>query len=196
MLKRFFDIFCSLIGITLLSPWFLIICLLQIISSGFPVFYIQKRVGKDNIDFNLYKFRTMKTDSDKLGLLTVGGRDPRVTQLGYYLRKFKLDELPQLINILKGEMSVVGPRPEVRKYVDMYSSSQLEVLSVKPGLTDPSSIKFSNESELLGTAANPEKYYTETLMPLKIEISLNYVRTQTFIGDLKIIFQTFSKIFK
>jgi lipopolysaccharide/colanic/teichoic acid biosynthesis glycosyltransferase len=137
----------------------------------------------------------MKVAQENSSLITIGN-DNRITNIGNILRKYKLDELPQLINILKGEMSVVGPRPEVRKYVDMYSSSQLEVLSVKPGLTDPSSIKFSNESELLGTAANPEKYYTETLMPLKIEISLNYVRTQTFIGDLKIIFQTFSKIFK
>lgn len=196
MLKRFFDIFCSLIGITLLSPWFLIICLLQIISSGFPVFYIQKRVGKDNIDFNLYKFRTMKTDSDKLGLLTVGGRDPRVTQLGYYLRKFKLDELPQLFNVLLGTMSLVGPRPEVRKYVDMYNETQRHVLSVKPGITDYASIEFINENELLAQSNEPEKTYIIDIMPRKLGLNLAYITDQSFFIDLKIILKTILKIVK
>jgi len=195
MIKRIFDIASSLFVLVLASPFFIIISILIKLDSNGAIFFTQTRVGKNNKDFLLLKFRTMRVAQENLSLITVGN-DNRITNIGNFLRKYKLDELPQLINILKGEMSVVGPRPEVRKYVDMYSSSQLEVLSVKPGLTDPSSIKFSNESELLGTAANPEKYYIETLMPLKIEISLNYVRTQTFIGDLKIIFQTFSKIFK
>ena len=195
MIKRIFDIASSLFVLVLASPFFIIISILIKLDSNGAIFFTQIRVGKNNKDFLLLKFRTMKVAQENSSLITIGN-DNRITNIGNILRKYKLDELPQLINILKGEMSVVGPRPEVRKYVDMYSSSQLEVLSVKPGLTDPSSIKFSNESELLGTAANPEKYYTETLMPLKIEISLNYVRTQTFIGDLKIIFQTFSKIFK
>lgn len=195
MIKRIFDIISSFFFLFLFFPFFILLSILIKIDSKGPIFFTQIRVGKNNKDFLLLKFRTMKVAQENLSLITVGN-DNRITNIGNFLRKYKLDELPQLINILKGEMSVVGPRPEVRKYVDMYSSSQLEVLSVKPGLTDPSSIKFSNESELLGTAANPEKYYTETLMPLKIEISLNYVRTQTFIGDLKIIFQTFSKIFK
>jgi lipopolysaccharide/colanic/teichoic acid biosynthesis glycosyltransferase len=195
MIKRIFDIASSLFVLVLASPFLIIISILIKLDSNGAIFFTQIRVGKNNKDFLLLKFRTMRVAQENLSLITVGN-DNRITNIGNFLRKYKLDELPQLINILKGEMSVVGPRPEVRKYVDMYSSSQLEVLSVKPGLTDPSSIKFSNESELLGTAANPEKYYTETLMPLKIEISLNYVRTQTFIGDLKIIFQTFSKIFK
>ena len=195
MIKRIFDIASSLFVLVLASPFFIIISILIKLDSNGAIFFTQTRVGKNNKDFLLLKFRTMRVAQENLSLITVGN-DNRITNIGNFLRKYKLDELPQLINILKGEMSVVGPRPEVRKYVDMYSSSQLEVLSVKPGLTDPSSIKFSNESELLGTAANPEKYYIETLMPLKIEISLNYVRTQTFIGDLRIIFQTFSKIFK
>jgi lipopolysaccharide/colanic/teichoic acid biosynthesis glycosyltransferase len=195
MIKRIFDIASSLFVLVLASPFFIIISILIKLDSNGAIFFTQTRVGKNNKDFLLLKFRTMRVAQENLSLITVGN-DNRITNIGNFLRKYKLDELPQLINILKGEMSVVGPRPEVRKYVDMYSPAQLEVLSVKPGLTDPSSIKFSNESELLGTAANPEKYYIETLMPLKIEISLNYVRTQTFIGDLKIIFQTFSKIFK
>jgi lipopolysaccharide/colanic/teichoic acid biosynthesis glycosyltransferase len=195
MIKRIFDFISSFFFLFLFFPFFLLLSILIKIDSKGPIFFTQIRVGKNNKDFLLLKFRTMKVAQENSSLITIGN-DNRITNIGNILRKYKLDELPQLINILKGEMSVVGPRPEVRKYVDMYSSSQLEVLSVKPGLTDPSSIKFSNESELLGTAANPEKYYTETLMPLKIEISLNYVRTQTFIGDLKIIFQTFSKIFK
>ena len=195
MIKRIFDFISSFFFLFLFFPFFILLSILIKIDSKGPIFFTQIRVGKNNKDFLLLKFRTMKVAQENSSLITIGN-DNRITNIGNILRKYKLDELPQLINILKGEMSVVGPRPEVRKYVDMYSSSQLEVLSVKPGLTDPSSIKFSNESELLGTAANPEKYYTETLMPLKIEISLNYVRTQTFIGDLKIIFQTFSKIFK
>ena len=195
MIKRIFDFMSSFFFLLFFFPFFLLLSILIKIDSKGPIFFTQIRVGKNNKDFLLLKFRTMKVAQENSSLITIGN-DNRITNIGNFLRKYKLDELPQLINILKGEMSVVGPRPEVRKYVDMYSSSQLEVLSVKPGLTDPSSIKFSNESELLGTAANPEKYYTETLMPLKIEISLNYVRTQTFIGDLKIIFQTFSKIFK
>jgi len=195
MTKRIFDFISSFFFLFLFFPFFILLSILIKIDSKGPIFFTQIRVGKNNKDFLLLKFRTMKVAQENSSLITIGN-DNRITNIGNILRKYKLDELPQLINILKGEMSVVGPRPEVRKYVDMYSSSQLEVLSVKPGLTDPSSIKFSNESELLGTAANPEKYYTETLMPLKIEISLNYVRTQTFVGDLRIIFQTFSKIFK
>ena len=196
MLKRFFDIFCSLIGIILLSPLFLIICLLQIISSGFPVFYIQNRVGKDNIDFNLFKFRTMKTDSDKLGLLTVGGRDPRVTQLGYYLRKFKIDEFPQLFNVLLGTMSLVGPRPEVRKYVDMYNEAQRHVLSVKPGITDYASIEFINENEMLAQSNEPEKTYINDIMPKKLALNLKYIKDQNLMVDLKIITKTILKIAK
>ena len=174
-----------MIGIILLSPLFLIICLLQIISSGFSVFYIQNRVGKDNIDFNLFKFRTMKTDSD-----------PRVTQLGYYLRKFKIDEFPQLFNVLLGTMSLVGPRPEVRKYVDMYNEAQRHVLSVKPGITDYASIEFINENEMLAQSNEPEKTYINDIMPKKLALNLKYIKDQNLMVDLKIITKTILKIAK
>ncbi|MFN5793651.1 MAG: sugar transferase, partial [Bacteroidota bacterium] len=158
MTKRIFDIISSFFFLVLIFPLFILISILIKIDSKGPIFFKQIRVGKNNKDFLLLKFRTMRVDQKNSSLITVGN-DSRITNVGNFLRKYKLDEFTQLINILKGEMSVVGPRPEVRKYVDMYSISQLEILSVKPGLTDPSSIKFSNESELLGTAENPEKYY-------------------------------------
>jgi len=196
VLKRLFDIFCSFFGIIILGPLFLIICLIQIFSEGFPVFYIQKRVGKNNTDFSLFKFRTMKKDSDKMGLLTVGGRDPRVTKLGYYLRRYKIDELPQLFNVLFGSMSLVGPRPEVRKYVNLYNESQRDVLSVKPGITDYASIEFMNENELLSQSNEPEKTYVVDVMPRKLELNLKYIADQNFFIDLKIIFKTLLKIVK
>lgn len=196
MLKRFFDIFCSMIGITLLAPLFLLICLLQIISAGFPIFYIQKRVGKNSIDFNLYKFRTMRKDSDKLGLLTVGGRDPRVTRLGYYLRKYKIDELPQLFNVLLGTMSLVGPRPEVRKYVDLYTKEQLTILNVKPGITDYASLQFFNENDLLAQSSSPEETYKKEIMPIKLGLNLKYIEEQSFFVDIRIMVKTVLKIVK
>lgn len=196
MLKRLFDIICSLIGILLLIPFFVIIILIQIISSGFPVFYFQTRVGENNIDFKLFKFRTMNLNADKQGLLTVGGRDPRVTKLGYYLRKYKLDELPQLFNVLFGTMSLVGPRPEVRKYVDMYNSLQNNVLSVKPGITDYASIEFINENELLAQSIEPEKTYINDIMPKKLALNLKYIEYQNLMVDLKIITKTILKIAK
>ncbi|HET6992606.1 MAG TPA: sugar transferase, partial [Bacteroidia bacterium] len=142
----------------------------------------------------LWKFRTMKTDSDKKGLLTVGGRDPRITRLGYYLRKYKIDELPQLINVLTGDMSLVGPRPEVRKYVDMYTPDQLQVLDVQPGITDYASIEYSNENELLAKSADPEKTYIEEVMPAKLKLNMKYISEKSFGTDLKIIFRTIGKI--
>lgn len=196
MLKRLFDIFCSMIGITLLAPLFLLICLLQIISAGFPIFYIQKRVGKNSIDFNLYKFRTMRKDSDKLGLLTVGGRDPRVTRLGYYLRKYKIDELPQLFNVLLGTMSLVGPRPEVRKYVDLYTKEQLTILNVKPGITDYASLQFFNENDLLAQSSSPEETYIQEIMPIKLGLNLKYIEEQSFFVDIRIMVKTILKIVK
>jgi lipopolysaccharide/colanic/teichoic acid biosynthesis glycosyltransferase len=196
VLKRFFDIFCSMIGITLLAPLFLLICLLQIISAGFPIFYIQKRVGKNSIDFNLYKFRTMRKDSDKLGLLTVGGRDPRVTRLGYYLRKYKIDELPQLFNVLLGTMSLVGPRPEVRKYVDLYTKEQLTILNVKPGITDYASLQFFNENDLLAQSSSPEETYIQEIMPIKLGLNLKYIEEQSFFIDIRIMVKTVLKIVK
>ena len=191
-MKRAFDFIFSFIGLILLSPIFLIISLLIALSSKGGVFYKQTRVGKDNIDFKVYKFRSMIVDADKKGLLSIGkdGRDPRVTKIGYILRKNKLDELPQLINVLKGNMSLVGPRPEVRKYVDLYDDNQKEILKVRPGITDIASITFKNENDLLSQSPNPEDYYIQEIMPKKISLSLEYVKTRTLIKDIKLIFKT------
>lgn len=191
-MKRAFDFIFSFIGLILLSPIFLIISLLIALSSKGGVFYKQTRVGKDNIDFKVYKFRSMIVNADKKGLLSIGkdGRDPRITKIGYILRKYKLDELPQLINVLKGDMSLVGPRPEVRKYVDLYDDNQKEILKVKPGITDIASITFRNENDLLSQSPNPERYYIQEIMPKKISLSLEYVKTRTLIKDIKLIFKT------
>ncbi|MFN5371780.1 MAG: sugar transferase [Bacteroidia bacterium] len=195
-MKRIFDIIASLIGIILLIPFFVVIWIGIKCESQGNGFYRQTRVGFKGIDFGLFKFRTMYTGSDKKGLLTVGGRDPRITRLGYYLRKYKLDELPQLFNVLIGDMSLVGPRPEVRKYVDMYTSDQLRVLDVKPGITDYASIEFSNENELLGKSEHPEKVYTEEIMPKKLELNMKYITEQNLATDLKIIWATILKIMR
>ncbi len=194
MLKRIFDFVFSLIGLIILSPLFFVISLLIIFDSKGGVFYIQKRIGKKFKEFGIIKFRTMRPDSDKRGLLTVGGRDSRITKAGYFLRKYKLDELPQLINVFKGEMSFVGPRPEVKKYVDLYNEEQKKVLLVKPGITDNASIEFSNENEILGKYADAEKAYIEIVMPAKLNLNLNYINQQNFINDMKIILKTIFKI--
>jgi lipopolysaccharide/colanic/teichoic acid biosynthesis glycosyltransferase len=194
MLKRFFDIFFSFIGLIILFIPFLIISLIIILDSRGGVFYKQVRVGKDGKDFKLFKFRSMRTDADKAGLLTVGGRDNRITKVGYYIRKYKVDELPQLINVFIGNMSLVGPRPEVRKYVDMYNEQQRSVLKVKPGITDYASIEYSNENEILGKASDPEKVYINEIMPAKLDLNLKYIKDQGALTDLKIIFKTIFKI--
>lgn len=194
MLKRGFDILASLIGLLLLSPFFIFISIAIVINSGFPVFYRQERIGKNELPFSLLKFRTMRKNADKLGLLTVGGRDPRVTPIGYYLRKYKLDELPQLINVLRGDMSLVGPRPEVKKYVDLYTSEQKLVLSVRPGITDLASIRFVNENEILSKSSEPEKTYIEEIMPLKLRLNMRYIRSKSFFKDIFIILETFKRI--
>ncbi len=194
MLKRTFDIFSSLIGLIILSPFLFIISLLILITSRGGIFYHQVRVGKNGKDFHLWKFRTMKTDSDKHGLLTVGGRDARITGIGYFLRKYKIDELPQLINVLFGDMSLVGPRPEVRKYVNMYTPEQLHVLDVQPGITDYASIEYSNENDLLAKSSDPEKTYIDEVMPAKLKLNMKYIAEKSFGTDLKIIFRTIGKI--
>src|SRR6218665_786953 len=196
MLKRLFDIFFSLIGLLVLLLPFIIISMIIVLDSRGGIFYKQVRVGKDGNDFKLFKFRSMRTGADKAGLLTVGGRDNRITKIGYYIRKYKIDELPQLINVLIGDMSLVGPRPEVRKYVDLYTVEQMKVLSVKPGITDYASIAYSNENEILGKATDPEKTYIEEIMPAKLELNLKYIREQGLGTDLKIIFATIAKIVK
>lgn len=189
-MKRLFDITASFFGILILSPLFIFISLWVGLSSKGGVFYKQIRVGKNNKDFKLYKFRSMRVNSDKQGLLTVGSKDSRITKAGYFIRKYKIDELPQLINVLKGDMSFVGPRPEVRRYVDLYSEEQMKVLSVRPGITDPASIKYRNENDILSSASNPEQYYIQNIMPDKLKINIDYINTQTFFKDIKIIFQT------
>ncbi len=187
---RFFDVLFSFIGLIVLLPLFIIIAFFIKITSKGPVFYVQYRVGKDEQDFKLIKFRSMKVDADKKRSLTIGGRDDRITVVGYFLRRFKLDELPQLINVLKGEMSIVGPRPELRKYVELYSVEQKKVLKVLPGITDRASIAFRNESDLLATTPDPEKFYIEKIIPRKIELNKLYISNKSLSEYFKIIKRT------
>ena len=175
---RFFDFILSLVGLVVLAPIFIVLAIWIKIDSKGPVFYKQVRVGQNSIDFGLFKFRSMVVDADKKGLITVGGRDPRITRSGYFIRKYKLDELPQLINVLVGDMSLVGPRPEVRKYVDLYTDEQQKVLSVKPGITDYASIEYMDENEILGKSNDPEKTYIEEIMPEKIKYNMKYIQNK------------------
>ena len=190
-MKRLFDIFVSVIGLISLSPLLLIVAIWIKLDSPGPVFYRQVRVGRYNKDFRIFKFRSMRIGSDKGSLVTIGGRDPRITRSGYLIRKFKIDELPQLINVLIGDMSLVGPRPEVRHYVNYWTPEQMHVLDVRPGITDPASIKYRNENELLEKAEDPEKYYIEVIMQEKIKLYLEYAEKSSFWYDIKLIFQTF-----
>lgn len=190
-MKRIFDIIASGCGLLVLSPLFIILTIWIKIDSKGPVFYKQIRVGQYNKDFMLYKFRSMRVGSDKKGLITVGNRDSRITKSGYFIRKYKLDEFPQLINVLIGDMSLVGPRPEVRKYVELYTEEQLHVLDVKPGITDLASIRYRNENEILEKAENPDEYYTNVVMQDKLKINLEYVANHSFCYDISLIFKTF-----
>lgn len=190
-MKRLFDIVASGLGIIVLSPLFFILAFWIVLDSKGPVFYRQNRVGRFNKDFRMLKFRSMAEGSDKGSLVTVGTRDSRITRAGYFLRKSKLDELPQLFNVLVGDMSLVGPRPEVRHYVNYWTPEQMHVLDIRPGITDPASIKFRNESELLEQVEDPEKYYIEEIMQEKIKLYLDYVDNHSLWGDLCIIFKTF-----
>lgn len=190
-MKRLFDIIASGLGLLVLSPLFLILAIWIKLDSKGPVFYRQVRVGKDNEDFRIFKFRSMRVGSDKGSLVTIGGRDPRITRSGYIIRKLKLDELPQLINVFVGDMSLVGPRPEVRHYVDYWTPEQMHVLDVRPGITDPASIKFRNENELMEQAEDPEDYYINVIMQEKLKLYLDYVEHHSFWGDIGLIFKTF-----
>ena len=194
MMKRFFDIVASGCGLLVLLPLFLVIAIWIKLDSKGPVFYRQVRVGRHNKDFRIIKFRSMRVGADKGSLVTIGGRDPRITRSGYFIRKYKLDELPQLINVFIGQMSIVGPRPEVRHYVDYWTKEQLHVLDVRPGITDPASIKFRNENELMEKADNPENYYINVIMQEKIRLYLEYVGKVGFWYDIKLIFKTFKVI--
>ncbi len=187
---RFLDIFFSFCGLLLLLPVFLILYLFIRIESKGPGFYSQIRVGKGGKDFRLYKFRSMRVGADKKGLITVGGRDSRITRVGYFIRKYKLDELPQLWNVLLGDMSLVGPRPEVRKYVNMYTEDQWKVLSVRPGITDYASIEYVDENEILGKAIDPDKVYVEQIMPNKIRYNMKYIQNCSVWEYLKVIILT------
>ena len=196
MAKRLFDIIFSITGIIILSPFLLLISIVIILTSAGGAFYRQVRVGKNSKEFKLIKFRTMRAGADKSGQLTVGMRDSRITVIGYYLRKYKLDELPQLFNVFIGDMSFVGPRPEVPRYVALYDAEQKTVLNVKPGITDYASIVYSEENELLAKAENPEELYITKVMPAKLKLNLRYINEMSLATDLKIILKTIGKIFK
>lgn len=195
MTKRLFDIILSLFGIVILSPFLLIISVIILFTSAGGIFYRQIRVGKNGKEFLLFKFRSMRKGADKSGALTVGMRDSRITPIGFYLRKYKLDELPQLFNILMGDMSFVGPRPEVPKYVAMYDNDQRAVLEVKPGLTDYASIVYSEENTLLARAENPEEFYIKKVMPAKLKLNLRYIHEMSLATDIKVILKTIGKVF-
>ena len=195
MIKRLFDIIFSIAGLIILFPLFLVITVLILFDSKGGIFFFQTRVGKNKKDFRLIKFRTMFSNSENKGLLTIGNTDTRITKTGQWLRRYKVDEIPQLFNILIGEMSFVGPRPEVRKYVDLYSSGQMKVLSVKPGLTDYASLEYINENEILEQYDNPEKVYIEKIMPEKLALNIKYINEKGFFTDLEIMLNTIGKIF-
>ena len=188
-MKRFLDVLLSVLVLIILSPLFVIIAIIIACESRGGVIYAQTRVGRYNKDFKLLKFRTMYTGSDQKGLITVGEHDARITPFGYFLRKSKLDEFPQLLNIIKGDMSIVGPRPEVRHYVDMYTEEQLKVLSVRPGLTDFASLVYIDENKLLENQENPEEFYIKEMMPRKLELNLNYIEQQSVKTDAILIFK-------
>ena len=193
---RFFDILFSLLGLLFLFPVFFLLYLAIRLESKGSGIYKQLRVGRGSRDFYVYKFRSMRVGADKKGLITVGGGDPRVTRIGYFIRKYKLDELPQLFNVLKGDMSIVGPRPEVRKYVDLYTEEQQRVLSVRPGITDYASIEYVDENLILGKAEEPDKAYVELILPDKIKYNMKYINNQSLKEYFKIIFLTFWSIIR
>ena len=191
-MKRIFDIVASGFGLLVMSPVFLILAIWIKLDSKGPVFYRQVRVGRKNRDFRIFKFRSMRVGADKMGLITVGGHDPRVTRSGYFIRKYKLDEFPQLINVFIGDMSLVGPRPEVRKYVDLYTSEQMQVLDVRPGVTSLASIRYRNENELLEKVEDSDQYYINVVMQDKLAIDLEYIRNVSFGYDIRLVlFKTF-----
>ena len=195
MLKRIFDIISSLFGLILLAPFMIIIAILIKIDSKGPVFFKQVRVTRNGREFKIFKYRTMRVGSDKYSQITVG-KDSRITKVGDFLRRYKLDEIPQLINVLLGDMSLVGPRPEVPKYVALYTEEQREILKVRAGITDYASIEFSNENDILANEVDPERAYIEKIMPRKIELNKKYLSEISVITDIKIILLTIKKILK
>jgi lipopolysaccharide/colanic/teichoic acid biosynthesis glycosyltransferase len=194
-MKRLFDILFSFIGLLLLQPFFIVIAIMIKIDSTGPVFFRQGRVGKNFRRFMIYKFRTMVVDAEKKGLRITSGGDRRVTRVGRMLRKFKIDELPQLFNVLKGDMSLVGPRPEVEEYVKLYEEDYREILKRRPGITDVSSIIFREEEAVLENQADPEGYYKKILLPEKIRLTKEYIEKSSFLYDLKLVLNTLHRIF-
>jgi lipopolysaccharide/colanic/teichoic acid biosynthesis glycosyltransferase len=195
-MKRVFDILFALIVLICFLPIGILLSLWILLESRGGVFFLQNRVGKDGVSFQLLKFRSMHVNAEAQGRITVGSRDSRITKSGYYLRKYKLDEFPQFINVLKGEMSIVGPRPEVREYVDLYTESQRKILQVKPGITDLASLEYFHENELLAKSDNPQQTYIQEVMPEKIRLNEKYLANPSLSQDLVIICKTFAKIFR
>ena len=193
MLKRTFDIVLSIFAIFLLFPFFLVVSFLIVIDSGFPIFFLQKRIGRDAKEFNIIKFRTMKKNNENI-TITVSD-DSRITRIGKYLRKTKIDELPEILNVLFGQMSFVGPRPDVKGYADKLKGANRKILALRPGITGPASLKYYNEEYILSQKSNPKKYNDEVIFPDKVKINMHYFHNRSFFLDLKIIFATIFRIF-
>jgi lipopolysaccharide/colanic/teichoic acid biosynthesis glycosyltransferase len=193
VVKRIFDLICSTLGLIVLSPILIVITIKIKTDSDGPVFFKQIRVGEKNKEFEILKFRTMVVDAEKLGRQITVGNDSRITKIGAFLRKYKLDELPQLINVFKGDMSLVGPRPEVPRYVKLYNEEQKKVLEVKPGITDLASIRYRDENDLLGEAENPDEFYINIIMPDKLALNLEYINRNNVFFDIYIILKTIIK---
>lgn len=191
--KRIFDFLLSLLGVIILSPIFIIVSIAIKIDSKGDILFLQKRVGRFGKEFNIYKFRTMVTDAEKLGKQITIGKDNRITKVGAFLRKFKIDELPQLFNVLKGDMSLVGPRPEVTKYVDLYNEEQRKVLNVRPGITDMASLRYKDENDILGKVDNPEEYYINVIMKDKLSLNIEYIEKSNVFFDIYLIVKTIIK---
>jgi lipopolysaccharide/colanic/teichoic acid biosynthesis glycosyltransferase len=196
MMKRLFDVVASLIALVVLAPLLVALAMVVALSSPGGAFFGQVRVGRYGRHFRLLKFRSMRPGSEAAGQITVGGRDPRITGIGYFLRRTKLDELPQLWNVLVGDMSVVGPRPEVPRYVALYDADQRRVLDVRPGITSLASLEYISENELLGRSSDPERTYMEEVMPAKLALDLRYVASASLITDLRIIARTVGKLLR
>lgn len=192
-IKRIFDFVVSLVGVIIISPILLIVAIAIKIDSKGNILFLQKRVGRKGKPFYIYKFRTMVTDAEKLGKQITVGKDNRITKVGAFLRKYKIDELPQLLNVVKGEMSLVGPRPEVPKYVELYTKEESKVLDVRPGITDLASLRYKDENDILGKVENPEEYYINVIMKDKLKLNLEYIEKSNIIFDISLILKTIIK---
>lgn len=193
IIKRIFDFLASLVGIIVISPILLVVAISIKIDSKGNVFFLQKRIGKNGVPFYIYKFRTMVSDAEKLGKQITVGKDNRITKVGAFLRKYKIDELPQLFNVLNGDMSLVGPRPEVPKYVELYTEEEKRVLEVRPGITDLASLRYRDENDILGKVDNPEEYYINVIMKDKLKLNLEYIKKSNLIFDVSLILKTIIK---